>query len=66
MKTEKKYTEKITSNKNRKMDSRKLALKLALALSGSQKLVANEFSFFDAKGIPLHVSNAGKGLILGY
>jgi hypothetical protein len=66
MKTDKKYIDKIAKQENRKTDSHKLAIKLALALSGSQKLVSNEFSFFDAKGIPLHVSNAGKGLVLGY
>ncbi len=66
MKTEKKYIEKITSNKNRKTDSQKLALKLALALSGSKQAVINEFTFFDARGVPLHASNAANGLVLVY
>jgi len=57
---------KTGKQKNRKTDSQKLALKLALALSGSKQVVINEFSFFDAKGVPLHVINASRGLVLGY
>ena len=66
MKTDKKSIDKTAKQQNRKTDSQKLALKLALALSGSKQAVINEFSFFDAKGAPLHASNAGNGLVLVY
>jgi len=51
---------------HKKKDPQSLALKLALALSGSSQKVVNEFSFFDAKGVPLYASKLEKGLVLGY
>ena len=66
MKTIKLLNKEKATNQHKKRESQKLALKLALALSGSKQAVINEFTFFDARGVPLHASNAANGLVLVY